>query len=70
MPLYMYQAGYTAESVASLLEEPRDRITSVAKAFEDMGAEYSWAAIRWASTTCWLSIPLPTTLPPPRSPWP
>ncbi len=39
MPLYMYQAGYTAESVASLLEEPRDRITSVAKAFEDMGAE-------------------------------
>ena len=39
MPLYMYQAGYTAESVASLLEVPRDRITSVAKAFEDMGAE-------------------------------
>lgn len=39
MPLYMYQAGYTSESVASLLEDPRDRINSVAKAFKDMGAE-------------------------------
>jgi uncharacterized protein with GYD domain len=39
MPLYMYQAGYTPESVASLIEDPRDRIETVKKAFEDMGAE-------------------------------
>jgi hypothetical protein len=26
MPLYMYQASYTPESVASLIEDPRDRI--------------------------------------------
>ena len=39
MPLYMYQAGYTPESVASLIEDPRDRIETVKKAFKDMGAE-------------------------------
>ena len=39
MPLYMYQASYTSESVANLLEEPRDRIKAVAKAFEGMEAE-------------------------------
>lgn len=39
MPLYMYQAGYTSESVASLIEDPQDRIEAVTRAFEAMGAE-------------------------------
>jgi uncharacterized protein with GYD domain len=39
MPLYMYQAGYTPESVASLIEDPQDRIEMVRKAFENMGAK-------------------------------
>ena len=39
MPLYMYQAGYTSESVASLIEDPQDRIKAIEKAFEDMGAD-------------------------------
>jgi uncharacterized protein with GYD domain len=39
MPLYMYQAGYTPESVASLIEDPQDRVKAVTKAFEAMGAE-------------------------------
>jgi len=39
MSLYMYQAGYTPESIARLIEDPEDRIKTVRKAFEDMGAE-------------------------------
>jgi uncharacterized protein with GYD domain len=39
MPLYMYQASYTSESVASLLERPQDRIKAITPAFESMGAE-------------------------------
>jgi len=39
MPLYMYQASYTSESAANLLEEPQDRIKAVAKAFEGIKAE-------------------------------
>jgi uncharacterized protein with GYD domain len=39
MPLYMYQASYTSESVASLIEDPQDRIETVKKDFEDMGAK-------------------------------
>src|SRR5262249_44376069 len=32
------QAGYTPDSIASLIEDPRDRIETVRRAFEDMGA--------------------------------
>lgn len=39
MSLYMYQAGYTSESIARLIEDPQDRIETVRKAFEDVGAE-------------------------------
>src|SRR4029077_19799503 len=39
MSLYMYQAAYTSESIARLIEEPQDRIEKVRKAIEDMGAE-------------------------------
>jgi uncharacterized protein with GYD domain len=39
MSLYMYQAGYTSESITRLIENPEDRIETVRKAFKDMGAE-------------------------------
>jgi uncharacterized protein with GYD domain len=39
MSLYMYQAAYTSESIARLIEDPQDRIENVRKAFEDMGAK-------------------------------
>ncbi len=39
MPLYMYQAGYTAETVAALIKKPQDRIEAVRPDFAAMGAE-------------------------------
>jgi uncharacterized protein with GYD domain len=39
MPLYMYQAAYTAESVAALIKEPQDRIEAVRPALEAMGGK-------------------------------
>ena len=38
MALYMYQAAYTAESVAAQIREPQDRIEAVRPALEAMGA--------------------------------
>lgn len=38
MPLYMYQAAYTAESIAAQIKEPQDRIEAVRPAFESAGA--------------------------------
>jgi uncharacterized protein with GYD domain len=38
MPLYMYQASYTPESIAAQIKEPQDRIEAVRPAFEAMGA--------------------------------
>lgn len=38
MPLYMYQASYTAESVAAQIKEPQDRLEAVRPSFEAMGA--------------------------------
>jgi uncharacterized protein with GYD domain len=38
MPLYMYQAAYTAESMAAQIKEPQDRIEAVRPSFEAMGA--------------------------------
>jgi uncharacterized protein with GYD domain len=38
MPLYMYQAAYTAESMAAQVKEPQDRIEAVRPFFEAMGA--------------------------------
>ncbi|HXM54610.1 MAG TPA: GYD domain-containing protein [Candidatus Dormibacteraeota bacterium] len=37
MALYMYQAAYTAESLAAQIKEPQDRIEAVRPAFEAMG---------------------------------
>jgi uncharacterized protein with GYD domain len=39
MQMYVYQASYTSESIASLIEDPQDRIETVKKDFEDMGAK-------------------------------
>jgi uncharacterized protein with GYD domain len=39
MALYMYQAAYTAESVAAQIKEPQDRIEAVRPALEAMGTK-------------------------------
>jgi uncharacterized protein with GYD domain len=38
MPLYMYQASYTAEAVAAQIRKPQDRIEAITPSFTDMGA--------------------------------
>jgi uncharacterized protein with GYD domain len=38
MALYMYQASYTAKSMAAQLEEPRDPVEAIRAALEDLGA--------------------------------
>jgi len=39
MPLYMYQAAYTAESIAAQIKNPQDRIDAVRPAFEAIGGK-------------------------------
>jgi len=39
MPLYMYQAAYTSESVEAQIKKPQDRIEAVRPTFEAMGAK-------------------------------
>jgi len=39
MPLYVYQAAYTPESVAAQIREPHDRFEAVRPAFEAMGGK-------------------------------
>ena len=39
MALYLYQAAYTAESVAAQIGEPHDRIKAVTPALEALGAK-------------------------------
>jgi uncharacterized protein with GYD domain len=38
MPLYMYQASYTAKSMAEQLKEPQDPVEVIGSALEDLGA--------------------------------
>jgi uncharacterized protein with GYD domain len=38
MPLYLYQAAYTPESLAAQIKNPQDRIEAVRPAFESAGA--------------------------------
>jgi uncharacterized protein with GYD domain len=38
MALYLYQAAYTAESLAAQIREPQDRIEAVRPALDAMGA--------------------------------
>jgi uncharacterized protein with GYD domain len=39
MALYLYQAAYTAQSVAAQIKEPQDRIKAVTPAIEALGAK-------------------------------
>jgi uncharacterized protein with GYD domain len=39
MALYLYQAAYTAESMAAQIKEPQDRIEAVTPALEAMGGK-------------------------------
>lgn len=39
MALYMYQAAYTAESIAAQIKEPQDRLEAVRPALEALGAK-------------------------------
>jgi uncharacterized protein with GYD domain len=39
MALYIYQAAYTAESVAAQIKEPHDRIEAVRPAIEGLGGK-------------------------------
>ena len=39
MPIYLYQAAYTAESLAAQIKDPQDRIKAVTPAFEAAGAK-------------------------------
>jgi uncharacterized protein with GYD domain len=38
MTLYMYQASYTAKSMAAQLREPRDPVEAIRSALEELGA--------------------------------
>jgi uncharacterized protein with GYD domain len=38
MPLFMYQASYTAKSMANQLKEPRDPVEAIRPAMEEVGA--------------------------------
>jgi uncharacterized protein with GYD domain len=38
MALYMYQASYTARSMAAQLKEPRDPVEAIQPTLEDLGA--------------------------------
>ena len=38
MPLYMYQASYTAKSMADQLKEPQDPVEVIRQALEELGA--------------------------------
>ena len=39
MPLYMYQASYTAKSMAAQLTEPQNPVEVIRPALEDVGAK-------------------------------
>lgn len=40
MPLYLYQAAYTSESLAAQVKQPHDRIEAVRPAIESMGGRF------------------------------
>jgi len=44
MALYMYQASYTARSMAAQLKEPQDPVEAIRSALEDVGAKLMVAA--------------------------
>ena len=52
MTLYMYQASYTAKSMAAQLTEPHDPMEAVRPTLEELGLRSWWLASRLASMTC------------------
>jgi uncharacterized protein with GYD domain len=40
MPLYLYQAGYTADSLATQMKNPSDRLETVAKQIQATGVKF------------------------------
>jgi uncharacterized protein with GYD domain len=44
MALYMYQASYTAKSMAAQLKDPEDPVDSIRSALDEVGAEIVVAA--------------------------
>jgi uncharacterized protein with GYD domain len=40
MPLYLYQAAYTAESLAAQMKKPADRFSTVAKQVKSAGVKF------------------------------
>ena len=40
MPLYLYQAAYTAESLAAQINKPADRFSTVAKQVKSAGVKF------------------------------
>ncbi len=44
MALYMYQASYTAKSMAAQLQEPQDPVEAIRSALEEVGADLVVAA--------------------------
>ena len=44
MALYMYQASYTAKSMAAQIQEPQDPVETISAALEDVGAKIVVAA--------------------------
>jgi uncharacterized protein with GYD domain len=44
MALYMYQASYTAKSMAAQIQEPQDPVEAISTALEDVGAKLLVAA--------------------------
>lgn len=40
MPLYLYQAGYTSESLAAQMKKPGDRFATVAKQVKSAGVKF------------------------------
>ena len=44
MALYMYQASYTAKSMAAQIQEPQDPVEAISAALEDVGAKILVAA--------------------------
>jgi len=39
VPLYMYEAAYSAESLAAMIKSPQDRLEAVRPAFEAIGGK-------------------------------
>jgi hypothetical protein len=52
MPLYVYQATYTPETLAALIAEPHDRIEVIRPALEPIESRSWRAVIHSASMTC------------------